>query len=574
MRLVMGIFGPTILLLLLDPLLVRSLDWYGQQGSGTRFVVNQSLSAFVLLFMVVLVQAVTRRLRWKRWAVAAVAGVAAFVQAAHFSIYRELVSPFGILFFLSNPGLSLSAGSDVMSWGWSLLSAATATLIVGLMPEIAIGKRALIVSTAVIISGVVFSAVHWYALPVQQNFYVSSIASLVDSARVVTLRSARFARPTLNRVEPKVDAPNIVWVIGESLNRDHMGIYGYGRDTTPELAALEREGAFVRFRDVTTIGVHTLIAVPYMLVGMEGIDPGGLIFQRPTVFAYAHAAGYRTAFVSAQETRWGNLESLVGVEDLDLFRNGSAFASNVSVHKGADDMDVVQKGLLPFVRGARGRYLAVVQMDGSHYPYSEHSPKAFKRFLPEEKRNGLNAYDNTVAYTDHVVATLYREIRAIDRNAWIIFSPDHADGVKRTIGMFHHPTSRSLMHVPLLVFPPQGLAQEVARNAGAPVSQSDLLPTLLGLMGVEPQAPLDGFNLLGTIPADRVRVVSAYMSTLSPDPVAMLVDADGTNYRIDVERRGATRSGDDVSVPFEDLEPRLRKPIEGRLETKSGESTQ
>jgi hypothetical protein len=39
-------------------------------------------------------------------------------------------------------------------------------------------------------------------------------------------------------------------------------------------------------------------------------------------------------------------------------------------------------------------------MDGSHYPYSRHSPQQYKKFIPEEDEDGINAYDNTLVYSD------------------------------------------------------------------------------------------------------------------------------------------------------------------------------
>ncbi|NYT28473.1 MAG: hypothetical protein H0A76_11785 [Candidatus Thiodubiliella endoseptemdiera] len=73
------------------------------------------------------------------------------------------------------------------------------------------------------------------------------------------------------------------------------------------MAQLEKNQQLIKYTNALSIGTHTRLSVPYMLVGIEGIDPKGRIYQTPSVFNYAKARGYTTAFISAQDTRWGIL---------------------------------------------------------------------------------------------------------------------------------------------------------------------------------------------------------------------------------------------------------------------------
>jgi glucan phosphoethanolaminetransferase (alkaline phosphatase superfamily) len=549
-----------------DIFVVRGPVWFVSQTSGLRFLFNQCLSFLVLWCAFVALFRWCADSRRFRLLCALFVGLVFFLQAAHFGVYRELISPFAVTFFVENPILSLAAGVGELPWLRSLVASMAAFAVVfwGVRTQSSPRRFVVFVSGFFAIAGLITSAVFWFSLPSHQNPLVAFAASCVDSVRTSSLKRMKFHRPDLPPQAPKSGAANIIWVIGESLNLRSMSLYGYERDTTPELRALEASGDVVRFTNVTTIGAHTMIAVPYMLAGMQGIDPHGLVFSKPTVFAYARSAGYQTAFLSAQDTRWGNLETFIDLSHVNVFKNGNSFTPNVSVHKGADDFEVLTKAVFPFLDAAKRPYLAVTQMDGSHYPYSEHSPQSFKKFLPEETPNSVNAYDNTVVYSDHVLASLIRKVRQSDPNAWVFFCSDHPEGVGGNEGGFHVPGGRSLTEVPFLISPPRRFLAEISKNAHAPISQSDVLPTILEIMGIQAQVPHDGFSLLGPIPPGRLRVVSGYMSTLSPSPIAQLIFPDKKQYRIDFQRKSVeTEPG--VVVPYDSLEASIRERFEQRL---------
>ena len=256
------------------------------------------------------------------------------------------------------------------------------------------------------------------------------------------------------------------------------------------------------FGNATSVGVHTMVSVPYMLTGLQGSDPNGAVYRTPTIFDYAVSRGYNTAFLSAQDMRWGDLGQFVGNSGVEHFLSGPQFNPNVSVHKGADDMLVLEKGVKPFLQEHPDPFFLVVQMDGSHYPYAEHmpnirrtyaehSPEEFKTFLPEDGENSLNAYDNTVVYSDHYFDEIVKVVRQRDPNAWIFYCSDHGENITNLDGMFHYTFGRNIIHVPLLVWPPQNALAAIAKNSEKPVSQVDIVATALDLMGVSPVVPFE-----------------------------------------------------------------------------------
>ena len=125
----------------------------------------------------------------------------------------------------------------------------------------------------------------------------------------------------------------------------HMSLYGYQRDTTPNLKKLFQKKVLVAFKNAVSIGTKTLTSLPYMLVGLQGIDPDGLFFSYPTIFNYAKAAGYHTAYISAQDIQWGRLDKFIIDKDVDHYRSGVDYNPSTNVSKGTDDLVMLEKAI-------------------------------------------------------------------------------------------------------------------------------------------------------------------------------------------------------------------------------------
>jgi glucan phosphoethanolaminetransferase (alkaline phosphatase superfamily) len=253
-----------------------------------------------------------------------------------------------------------------------------------------------------------------------------------------------------------------------------------------------------------------------MLVGMEGIDPKGRFYQTPSVFNYAKARGYTTAFISAQDTQWGHIKDLFVDGDVDYFWHGVTMNKDASVHKGADDMRVLNEIAMPYIDNITKQekpFLLVLQMDGSHYPYNKHSTKQHKKFLPEDEPNSINAYDNTVVKTDDYLSKIIGKMRSNYPDSWVFYSSDHGQGLGGKSGQFNQDPHLNIIHNPLLISAPKSYYRVLMRNQNLPVSQADIVPSILAIIGMKPHANVNGKSLLDTQDPNRLRVVSQYMQT-------------------------------------------------------------
>ena len=236
------------------------------------------------------------------------------------------------------------------------------------------------------------------------------------------------------------DKNTVVWVIGESLNRNNMSLYGYARNTTPMLDSLRDD--LTVFRDVVSSEPATMSSLMKMLTPASLDDPEAWTRQ-PDVVMLAKEAGYRTYWISNQVPNDGWLGLVANRADEQVF-------INKGYGRGENNVD---GNLLPAFDAALAgdvpRKLIVVHLLGAHPTYDMRYPAAFARFDNTDDavtaslaaqgrsmwvRHQRNEYDNAIAYNDFVVSNLIRKTMAASTqtDASLLFSSDHAQEVGHT----------------------------------------------------------------------------------------------------------------------------------------------
>jgi glucan phosphoethanolaminetransferase (alkaline phosphatase superfamily) len=260
------------------------------------------------------------------------------------------------------------------------------------------------------------------------------IKNIIYSAPVSVLYSALMLVNTGNKNNAAVQIETfnhhngdsdlkIYYIIGESLRFDRMGINGYGKNTTPNLVKESKSGRLINFKMPTiSCGITTAQSVPCMLSG----SLSGSNFDLLKIFK---SAGFYTTLRSPHSTHIFKpiLPSLLTNCNLNL---------NNYIRDG--DIEVfIKKDVIEF---KNRKTFSVVQMLGSHSYYGIEKLIANKSniLMPICKKQSLkacfktdgklamdNSYDNTVIYTDEILAKIFKLLQ--DENAIIFFAPDHAE---------------------------------------------------------------------------------------------------------------------------------------------------
>lgn len=283
--------------------------------------------------------------------------------------------------------------------------------------------------------------------------------------------------------------PLCVFVIGESTTRNHMGIYGYSRNTTPQLEAIKAEGGLAVFTDLEATHTSTPEALCALFTGCDLAAGQHITAVFP---AMLKKAGYETALVSCQGS-WQN-KDVVGTH---LFMS---CGSRKFLQEGRVAGTLPDGVVLPEVENAlkrrSGPLALFIHLYGCHQPATRRVPKDFVREWPsapaistEKARRKLDSYDTAVAYNDYIVASIIRMVAAQGTTACVFFVSDH--GESPTSPIWRDAKSRDTFEVPLVVWlSPEYLkafpktAERVAASTGKKLFMDQLMGGMLEIAGV------------------------------------------------------------------------------------------
>lgn len=345
------------------------------------------------------------------------------------------------------------------------------------------------------------------------------------------------AGPTLLKpARPRV----VVLVVGETARAANWGLEGYARQTTPKLAELP----VMRFTGVTSCGTDTESSLPCMFaaVGRRQYDERRIRHSENLLHVLARAG---------VAVHWrDNQSGCKGVCDGFAQDTVAALAPPGACADGHCFDEGLLHGLEALLPGQAARSpgaapvtapapasnarLIVLHQLGNHGPaYHRRAPAAFKRFQPAceqddlrlcDTRSIVNAYDNALLYTDHVLATLIESLRAraAEVDSAVIYVSDHGESLGEH-GLFLHGMPYALApevqkRVPMLMWLSDGFAGARGLDAGCLAKRGDgagaggsgvrhdhLFHTVLGLFDVQTSARETAWDLThgctGPVPA-------------------------------------------------------------------------
>ena len=235
---------------------------------------------------------------------------------------------------------------------------------------------------------------------------------------------------------------NRLVIIGESLTSRRMGVYGYPKDTTPQLARLVAEGRL-------EVRPERRVASPYTARALMS----AMLDAEHTQVWRDRADGYRTVLVSAQD-RWGRYNGGVQL----LFEG-----CDEKVYIRHEGQPVYDEELIPEVKKAiegPSPWIVYVHMVGSHFLPGDRVPPAF-RAAESAGTAGFDDYDWSVRYTDSVVAQLVNLVPSAE----VRFTSDH--GESANAGRWRDPSDEALWVVPEIVSPATNVVSEIREANGS-----------------------------------------------------------------------------------------------------------
>lgn len=292
-----------------------------------------------------------------------------------------------------------------------------------------------------------------------------------------------------------------VLVVGESARAENFGVLGYERDTTPKLS---QENGLIAFTDVSSCGTETAVSVPCMFsnMGRKNYD-ASKAKNEEGLLDVLKRAGLEVIWRDNQSGCKGTCDR-VTLDDVSNLKD-PALCANSECRD-----EILLQGLQHFIDNLDKDTVLVLHQMGSHGPeYFKRYPKEYERFTPVCQSNALNncsresivnGYDNTLLYTDHVLATLIDLLRSNQDkvDTAMLYLSDHGESLGE-YNLFLHGTPYMLApsqqkHVAMLAWFSDSYQKAFSvdthclqQSREKPLSQDNLFHSMLGLLEVDSQ---------------------------------------------------------------------------------------
>lgn len=366
--------------------------------------------------------------------------------------------------------------------------------------------------------------------------------------------------------------PNVVVVLTDTLRADRLGCYGNSRGLTPYLDDLA--GASVRFEEAASHAPWTLPSIASLLTSLHPAEHGAGGRLRPTGPDFRPLDPAVTTLAGALGGEGWTTHAIGNVAFLDEWTGVLREFSSVDVESPSSNLEMrsaerTTDAALEWIDGHRASddgdapFFLFLHYFDPHAVYAP--PQPFRRkfagprdrddetwvfgtrmqmmalragalkFEPPVIRRAEKLYDGEVAYLDSQVGRFVDGLRAraLLEDTVLVVTADHGEEFLDHDGFEHgHTLYDELTRVPLLLHYPRELEPAVVRPR---VAHVDVAPTILALVGLEPDPQFVGRSLL------------EYLVT--PDAAPRSVLATGNMW---ADPQTSWKSGDDKLILYPD----------------------
>ena len=359
------------------------------------------------------------------------------------------------------------------------------------------------------------------------------LASAVTASGLMSACGGKDADPRLTE-----QPTNVILISIDTLRPDHLGCYGYEKDTSPALDLLCDDA--VVFEQAIAQAPSTLHSHASMLTSLlphhhlaTWSGKTRLAEEALTVAEVLQEAGYRTAAFSGG----GQMDRVFGLDQgFELYNQPSSEKFSGTVRAGLDWLESAdERPFFLFLHSyevhhpytPRKDYLEL--FDGG---YSGPLPDDISIDLLREINRGeiefdaardlphvLSAYDAEIRSADDGLAILIRFLKDSDQydSTLIVFTSDHGEefGEHGVVGWHSHTLYDELLRVPLVVKLPA--STHAGQRVAAQVRGIDIPPTVVAAAGLEIPEVFSGVDL-GTRIGDEQEAEMVAISRLDRPP--------------------------------------------------------
>jgi len=313
--------------------------------------------------------------------------------------------------------------------------------------------------------------------------------------------------------------PHILLITIDTLRRDHVGAYGYYRETSPFIDRLAREG--VMFRNVITpfpltAPSHASILTSLHPLTHNVLTNGSTLSDKvQTIAEVLKKNGYyaigtvAVAILRKEKNFYQGFNSFSdqwkkekGLNSTLPFAERTAPSVNKSLFAQIDEYDRKHKNQPLFIW---------VHYYDPHLPYYNHKNIQFKADLEKGKPKGINLYDKEIRYLDEHIKMLYNylEKKGLKKRLITCITADHGEQLGEHGYTYDHVDFYSETTFVPLVF--HGLRIPQNKTIDTYASTMDIGVTLLGMAGFAFDYPTEGIDLNKLIKNPRTHLQRKFL---------------------------------------------------------------
>ena len=472
-------------------------------------------------------------------AIAAICVVFVTASVLHVQVYNQLLAAPSLMVILDTDILEANAfiGLYASVWVFVLFLLTLFSMIALAVYTWRLSNRVFALGFSKIYAGMALAAVLILGFLGWNKIYFSldnPIPFIVQTGGDVLEQKAQYKK--LLTSKPKNSGAQLVnsaqnptthiIVIGESATRSHMSLYGYDRETNPNLKTPPQGMQLLAAQDVCSSSHATYGSIAHIMMGSGkqlSFDKDGA--APSTLVSIIKDAGYKTHWISNQPgAGYGSMVSFWSVSV-----DNAIFLNKRDYRIGYDFDEVLIPSLKTTLQDTSQNQVIVLHMMGSHPGYKQRFPEKFKHWADSDsapnsvkRRNEagfdkvtFNSYDNSMLYSDYVISEILKLAHQHEVASVVYFS-DHGQSLGEKTSHVGHSTEngpKQGFEVPLLFWLNPSKLQTAGINVDAlkanlakPYSLERMQYTLFDLYGIALPSPQQSKSLF----SDRYEAVNRH----------------------------------------------------------------
>jgi glucan phosphoethanolaminetransferase (alkaline phosphatase superfamily) len=334
-----------------------------------------------------------------------------------------------------------------------------------------------------------------YSIGIKTYYAISEKKTL--ESRMEKIRNFKF-NPTAKTDD---ECETYIFIVGESARYDHFGINGYRRNTTPFLDSLKKAKKLLTFSNVFSSGNLTENVFP-ILMTRATVPEKNMANREKSLVSLFREARFKTYMLSNQGENEIFLRQLATEADYHYINNNDF------------EFDEKYDGLLlpriDSILNAKEKKKSLFLFTlGSHYKYNFRYPSGFEKFKPtipksyfthevveKNKELFINAYDNSVLYTDYFIHEIIKKIENKNCKTVLFYISDHGENIfdAPDVSIGHgtlNPTKYEL-HIPMFIWfsdrylqENQSLVENLENHLNKRINTTNVFPTFANIAGIQ-----------------------------------------------------------------------------------------